>query len=218
MNRFKHFCLYCALLGLSQFSWQLSAQALEAQSQATRLASPAGSSAIEIGGHYDVREGYVDGKWIEIYYGRPIKRSRNLFGLADWREALMDGAEVWRAGANISTRLKTETALTFGDTRVEAGEYTVFIDFSGDEWLFVLSTWPAQLRYNYENHDALWGAFEYTADRDVLRQPMKMHSPEYSFDQLSWQFVNIDEGAGTLLFMWDRIQASIDFQVVSAAP
>ena len=35
---------------------------------------------------------------------------------------------VWRAGANASTRLNTEAALTFGDQKVPAGEYTLFID------------------------------------------------------------------------------------------
>ena len=51
--------------------------------QGRRPASPAGSSATEIGGKYDPKAAeptYVGGKWMEITYGRPIKRGRNVFG------------------------------------------------------------------------------------------------------------------------------------------
>lgn len=182
--------------------------------QERRIASPAGYSATEVGGHYDVREGYVNGRWLEIRYGRPIKRSRNLFDLPDWREALMDGAEVWRAGANVTTRLTIETPLLFANTRVEPGEYTVFIDFMQEPWLFVLSNWTAQLSYDYENKEALWGAYEYTADRDVVRAEMQLNQLDYSFDQLSWQFVDMNNEAGKLMFLWDKVQATVPFKIV----
>ena len=45
--------------------------------QARRPASPAGTAATEIGGRYDTSGNepvYKGGKWIEITYGRPIKR------------------------------------------------------------------------------------------------------------------------------------------------
>lgn len=181
--------------------------------QARRLASPDGYSATEVAGHYDEREGYVEGKWLEIRYGRPIKRSRNLFDLPDWREALMDGAEVWRAGANVTTRLSIETPLLFAGTKVNPGEYTVFIDFRQQPWQFVLSTWTAQLRYDYENKEALWGAYEYTADKDAVRAEMQVENLDHSFDQLSWQFVDVNTEGGKLMLLWDKIQATVDFKI-----
>ena len=45
---------------------------LDAQEQ--RVLSPAGHSAVQVGGTYDVQYGYVGGQWIDIYYGRPVKR------------------------------------------------------------------------------------------------------------------------------------------------
>ena len=51
--------------------------------QGRRAASPAGTAATEIGGKYDPKAAepsYQGGKWIEITYGRPIKRGRNVFG------------------------------------------------------------------------------------------------------------------------------------------
>src|ERR1700760_2448836 len=82
--------------------------------QDRRPASPVGASATEVGGKYDERIGYVGGKWLEVRYGRPIRRSRDLFGPSDYAEFLNDGAPIWRAGANVTTRLNTEVAIVVG--------------------------------------------------------------------------------------------------------
>ena len=88
--------------------------------QERRLASPAGGSAAQIGSdRYDARAGNIGGRWVEIRYGRPIKRARDIFGPDDYREFLNDGAPVWRAGANVTTRLITEAPLVFGNTSHE---------------------------------------------------------------------------------------------------
>ena len=166
-----------------------------------------------MGGRHDERVGYVGGQWIEVRYGRPIKRGRDLFGPDDHREFLNDGAPVWRAGANVSTRLLTEVPLLFGTTTVAPGEYTVFIDLQPTAWVFVLSTWPAQTTYDHENHAALYGAFEYTPDRDVVRVPMTVETLPQSFDQLSWQFLDMTDTGGTLALLWDRKLASVRFTV-----
>ena len=44
--------------------------------------SPDAYAATQVGGHYvgASEPDYVDGKWIEISYGGPIKRGRDLWG------------------------------------------------------------------------------------------------------------------------------------------
>ena len=192
------------LLGLMAFSSGPFAQE-------GRVASPAGHSATQVGGRHDVRVGYVGGQWIEVRYGRPIKRGRDLFGPDDHREFLNDGAPVWRAGANVSTRLMTEVPLVFGTTTVSPGEYTVFIDLRPPEWVLIISTWLAQTTYDYEDHAALYGAFEYTPDKDVVRVPMTVETLPRSFDQLSWQFLDMTDTGGTLALLWDKKLASVRF-------
>src|SRR6478672_12866095 len=81
--------------------------------QGNRPASPAGTAATEVMGKYDTSGAepvYKGGKWIEITYGRPIRRGRNLFGGtgADYGKVVNPDAPVWRAGANNTTQLKTE--------------------------------------------------------------------------------------------------------------
>lgn len=191
----------------------LLAAAVAAQER--RIASPAGRSATQVGGTWDARAGAVGGRWIEVRYGRPIRRGRDLFGPDDYREFLNDGADVWRAGANQSTRLITETTLFFGTTAVPPGEYTVFIDLQAAPWEFVVSRWPAQLEYDFDDRDALWGAYEYTPDRDVVRAPMTVETLDHSFDQLSWQFLDVTDAGGALALIWERTLASVRFRFAS---
>ena len=181
--------------------------------QGRRVASPQGASATELGGRYSERQGYVGGKWMEIKYGRPIRRGRDLFGPADYAEALNDGAPVWRAGADVSTRLVTEAPIVIGGKSVAPGEYTLFIDLQPDGWTLIVSTWPAQMSYDTGNKTALFGAFDYTPDRDVVRVPMKRETLAHSFDQLSWEFVDVSDTGGSLVVIWGNQMASAPFTV-----
>src|SRR5207247_1539790 len=78
-----------------------------------RPASPAGDTST-----------VINGKWIDITYGRPLKRGRDVFPAgADYAKIThTDGAPVWRAGANVTTRLKTEAPLVINSKTVPAGE------------------------------------------------------------------------------------------------
>jgi hypothetical protein len=181
--------------------------------QGRRAASPAGTSATQVGGRYDEREGYVGGKWLEVRYGKPIKRGRDLFGPADAADALNDGAPVWRAGANVTTRLNIEVPIVLGGRTIPSGEYSLFIDLQPAAWTLIVSTWPAQTTYDDRNKSALWGAYDYTPDRDLVRVPMKREKLPYSFDQLSWQFLDVTDAGGRLALLWDREMASVAFEV-----
>src|SRR5262245_18018689 len=106
--------------------------------QPARPMSPEGSTHAQVLGKWSKgerpaftlgRENYVGGKWIEITYGRPLQRGRDLFGSGpNYGKAVNDvGAPglppppVWRAGENKNTRLKTEVQLTL-DGRADQAE------------------------------------------------------------------------------------------------
>ena len=170
-----------------------------------------------MGGRNDERLGLAGGKRIEIVYGRPIKRGRDLFGPDDFVAFLYDGAPVWRAGANVSTRLVNEIALEIGGRMVPPGEYTVFIELARTNWPLVISTWPAQTRgYDTNDRTALYGAFDYTPDKDLVRVPMKLETVPYSHDQLHWEFLDVTPAGGRLAIMWDRQMAFVPFTVAKA--
>lgn len=183
--------------------------------QSPRVASPAGVSATEVLGRHDQREGYVGGRWLEVRYGRPIRRGRDLFGPPDFADALSDGAPVWRAGANVSTRLITEVPIAIEGRQIPAGEHTLFIELQArTRWTLIVSSWPAQTTYDETNKTALWGAYDYTPDKDLVRARMRVERLPYAFDQLSWQFLDMSDSGGRLAVLWERTLASVPFRVV----
>jgi len=166
------------------------------------------------------RENYLGGKWIEITYGRPLRRERDVFGSGEnYGKAALDvGAPgfpappVWRAGANVTTRLKTEVPLMFGDKTVPAGEYSLFIDLKPSVWTLIVSNWAAQQKFDPQNKTALWGAYGYTPDKDVARIPMKVETLPFGVEQLTWSFVDMTNDGGRIALMWGKTMASTPFK------
>jgi hypothetical protein len=86
--------------------------------------SPDGHAGAEVGGRYVGAEPvYIGGKWIEISYGRPLKRGRELWDSGEsYGKRLNNGAPVWRAGADNSTYLMTQATLAVNGRTIEPGD------------------------------------------------------------------------------------------------
>ena len=175
-----------------------------------RPASPRGEVSTQVGGAYG-DDGYEGGSWVVIDYGRPILRGRtDMLGSGDsYGEAVKSGAPVWRAGANKSTRLMTETDLMFGNVHLPAGEYSLFVEPDADKWTLIISSHQAQAVY--QQGEGIWGAYGYDESKDVARVEMTLSKAPFSFDQLTYSFVNMTQGGGTLAIMWDSELATVDF-------
>jgi hypothetical protein len=191
----------------------LAAASLSAQQ---KKPSPDGLASTEIGGKYvGADQVYLGGKWVEISYGRPIKRSRvDLWGSGDdYGKRLYAGAPVWRAGADNSTYLMTQSTLVINRKTIEPGGYTLFIDLKPNNWTFIVSNWEAQRFYNPSNREQLWGAFGYTAAKDVVRAPMTLSKLPFSMDELTWAFIDMSDAGGKMAIMWDTIMATVPFVI-----
>ena len=159
-------------------------------------------------------ERYVGGSWIDIMYGRPMLRGREAFtGTgAEYGKAAYAGAPVWRAGANDSTRLKNSIPLVIGKTTVPAGEYSVFIELnSPTQWTFIVTTW-AKARFGAPVSEGLYGAFNYTPEKDVVRAPMRVDTLPYKVEQLTWEFTDMTATGGRMAIMWDKTMGSVPFE------
>jgi hypothetical protein len=170
-----------------------------------RAASPSGTAATQVGD-----------KWIEIVYSRPILRGRtDVFGKgADYGKKVLSGATMWRAGANVTTRLKTEVPLEIGGKRLAPGEYSLFVDLKEPVWTLIVSTQPYQEKYDASEKAKTWGAYNYDPKFDVTRAPMKMTTPAYSFDQFTIGFVNMTDKGGAIAMAWEKTGAVVPFTVV----
>lgn len=177
----------------------LSADAAVAQE---RQASPSGESSTQIGE-----------SWIIIEYSRPILRGRQgIFGAGEeYGKKVLSGAPVWRTGANQTTKLTTQTALSVGGTTVPAGEYTVFVDLKEGAWTLILSNHKGQAQY--KQGEGIWGAYGYDSAKDVVRVPMKTMAIDMSVDQFTIGFSDVSEAGGSIVMYWDNVMAVAPFKV-----
>ena len=192
-----------------------------ALAQDARPLSPSGSANTQVGGKWTVNKdgerSYTGGKWIDVSYSRPILRGRTeIFGKgADYGKQVTGDAPLWRAGANLTTRLKTEVPIEIGGKRLEPGEYSLFVDLKEPAWTLVVSNQPAQTKFDPNEKKATAGAYNYDPKFDLVRVPMQMAKPAFSVDQFTIAFVDMTDHGGKLAMVWDKTGGVVPFKVVS---
>jgi hypothetical protein len=210
-------------MNLKKTTWIAAAALLTAGlafGQQRRPLSPPGEAATMVGGTWsapdkDGERRYSGGKWIEVTYSRPMLRGRtDVFGKgADYGKMVDAGAPVWRAGANQTTRLKTEVPLMIGGKKLEPGEYSLFVDLKEGGWTLIVSAQPAMEKYDPKDKTKTWGAYNYDPKYDVARVPMAMLTPKASIDQFTIGFVDVSEEGGKLAMAWERTAALAPFTI-----
>ena len=168
-----------------------------------RAKSPRGEAATQIGE-----------AWITVDYGRPILRGRQgIFGSGEnYGDKLNAGAPVWRTGANKSTRFSTEADLMFGDQKLPAGEYSMFVELKPTQWTLIFSNHAAK-DSGRGSGDGLWGSYNYTDDKDVIRVPMSVNPVDMSIDQLTIGFFDVSSSGGSMGIFWDNVMAAASFSL-----
>ena len=153
------------------------------------VASPRGSASTQVGGVFNAAGAYQGGAWIVVDYGRPILRGRQgLFGAGEtYGDDFLVGAPIWRLQR--------------------------FADLEEDAWTLVFSTWGVKEAFQEDNADALWGAYEYTPERDVLRTRMSVRTLPVSADQLVITFTDMTQEGGNFSVWWDDQLATAPFTV-----
>ena len=177
-----------------------------AAAQDERPASPEGAASTQIGD-----------AWIDITYSRPILRGRNgVFGSGEsYGQTLLAGGPVWRAGANVTTRIKTEADLMIGGTTVPAGEYSFFIDLKDGAWTAIISKQDYMSTFDRDKmaEGLTWGAYGYNPEHDVVRANMMTSTEDFSIDQMTIVFTDVSDAGGAIVVMWDNQMGVLPFGV-----
>jgi hypothetical protein len=124
---------------------------------------------------------------IEITYGRPFKKGRDV-----WNGAVTQAPskDVWRMGADEATTLKTSADITIGNLKVPAGEYTLFFAHGADAGSLIVNKQTGQ-----------WG-MSYDAKQDLGRVELKQEKNASPVEQLTIS-VEPQGSNGTLKIAWD---------------
>ena len=77
---------------------------------------------------------YVDGdKKIEVFYCRPSKKGREIFG------GLVPFDKIWRTGANEASTFETSHDLNVGSQKLPAGKYTLWTIPNPQHWTVIFN-------------------------------------------------------------------------------
>ena len=86
-------------------------------------------------------------------------------------------------------------------------------DLKPNNWTLIVSSIVAQKRYDPNNHNEIWGAYEYKPDKDVVRAKMTVARSAMSTEELTWGFADVTDAGGKLVMMWDKDVATVPFTV-----
>jgi hypothetical protein len=133
---------------------------------------------------------------IEIEYSRPGVKGRKIFG------DLVPFGEVWRTGANASTKISFSNPVKFEGTEAPAGKYALYTIPGEKEWTVII----------YKD-TSLGGAFGYKQADDFARikvNPTKLSEPVETF---TIDVNDIRDDSATLNFIWDKVRVPVKLSV-----
>ncbi|HWW00763.1 MAG TPA: DUF2911 domain-containing protein [Candidatus Acidoferrum sp.] len=176
---------FCSVVTVA--SGLLLANDLSAQTSNLEFPAPSPTSTLK------QRVGLTD---IEIVYSRPGKKDRAIFG------GLVPYGEVWRTGANASTKISFSTAVKLNGQEVPAGKYALYTIPGETAWTIII----------YKNPN-LSGAFNYDPKDDLVRFKTEPVDISESVETFTIDVGNIKDDSAMLYLLWDHTLVPVKLEV-----
>lgn len=133
---------------------------------------------------------------LEVFYNRPSKRDRDIFG------ALVPYERVWRTGANEATTFETNQPLKIGNDSLMAGKYTLWTIPCETEWEVIFNS----KQYPWGVDELMQPMREPDFDALIIKVPVqKLDNP---VEQFTIAFDNSTDNL-SLTMAWDRVKISV---------
>ncbi len=134
---------------------------------------------------------------ITIDYSRPSVRGRVIFG------DLVPFGQLWRTGANASTKIKFKDDVIMEGHEVPAGEYALYAIPEKDEWTIVLHTITTY-----------WGVGkEYKAADDLIRFKVKTKTINHKIETMAIEMSDMAFQSCNLEIKWDHTLVKINIKL-----
>ncbi|HEY9117285.1 MAG TPA: DUF2911 domain-containing protein [Roseivirga sp.] len=127
---------------------------------------------------------------VKVVYSRPSARGRVVAG------ELIPYNEVWRTGANASTKISFSTDVLLEGNPVPAGEYALYSEFTEDEATIILS-----------KNLGWWGAIGYDPKDDLLRFKVPVKHPSSMYETFTISFSDFTLNSANLNLKWEHTKA-----------
>lgn len=123
-------------------------------------------------------------------------KDRAIFG------GLVPYGEVWRTGANASTKLTFSTPVKLNGHDVPAGTYALYTIPGEEEWTIII-----------DKNAKLFGAFGYDSKDDLLRFTTKPIDVSEKVETFTMEIGNIRDDSAVLYLLWEHTLVPIRIQV-----
>jgi hypothetical protein len=133
---------------------------------------------------------------VEITYSRPSARGRQIFG------GLVPYGEVWRTGANASTKISFSAPTKLNGNEIPAGKYALYTIPGEDEWTIIISK-------NLE----LFGAFNYDKKDDLVRFKVEPHKLAEHVETFTIELPQIRDDSAMLVLVWENTLVPINLEL-----
>ncbi|MGV3630075.1 MAG: DUF2911 domain-containing protein [Bacteroidota bacterium] len=133
---------------------------------------------------------------VTVEYCRPSKSGRVVFG------DVVPYGEVWRTGANASTKVTFGEDVKINGQAVKAGTYSLYTIPTKDEWTVILN-----------KNLTLWGSDGYSEVEDAVRILVKSQKTAELMETFTIAFNNLKPTAATMDLIWENTRVSLDLTV-----
>ena len=128
---------------------------------------------------------------VTIEYSRPQLKGRSMF------EDLTREGEVWRTGANMSTKITFSDEVKLNGNKVPAGTYSLYSIPGQENWTIII------------NKKISWGT-QYDESEDLLRFDVKRHEFPIRYETFTFFFGKITDNSCSIGFLWENSLVGIE--------
>lgn len=162
-----------------------------------QIKMPAASPTFELKGTVGLTE-------VKVVYSRPSAKERKVAG------NLIPFNEVWRTGANASTKISFSDDVKLNGHPLPAGDYALYTIFTAETATIILS-----------KHLKWWGALGYDEAEDALRFEVPVKHPSSHYETFTISFSDFTSNSANLNMKWEhtkamfKIESEVDSKVMA---
>jgi len=140
-----------------------------------------------------------------ITYSRPSARERKIFG------DLVMYNELWRTGANASSKLNLSDEVTINGQKIPAGTYALYSIPTKEEWTIILN-----------KNTELWGIDGYDQSEDLVRFEVKSSASDNFIETFTMNFTDLTYNSANVKLAWEntvvyfKIETDVDSKVLAS--
>lgn len=143
---------------------------------------------------------------VKITYSRPGTRGRTIFG------DLVPYGEIWRTGANASTKISFSDEVTVAGQKLAAGTYALYSIPEKSEWTII-----------FHKNTGYWGdgGAAYNKEEEALRFTVKPTTLAETVTSFTIELTDMDLNSANILLMWEKtavkfkVEAEVDSKVMA---